>query len=144
MPTRRCSVARSGRPSGRGVTLELDQGLSTQLPYEDGSFDLVLSTLFFHHLDPEPKRRSAEEIARVLRAGGELHVADWGRPSDPAMAVAFLGIRLLDGFENTAQNYRGELPAIFEAAGLQGAEQTDRLRTPFGTLALHRARRPGG
>jgi ubiquinone/menaquinone biosynthesis C-methylase UbiE len=127
-----------------GVTLELDEGFSTQLPYEDGSFDLVLSTLFFHHLDPEPKRRSAEEIARVLREGGELHVADWGRPSDPAMAVAFLGIRLLDGFENTAENYRGELPAIFEEAGLEGAEQTDRLRTPFGTLALYRARRPGG
>ena len=41
------------------MTLELDEGLSTELPYEDGSFDLVLSTLFFHHLDPEPKRRSA-------------------------------------------------------------------------------------
>ena len=80
----------------------------------------------------------------MLREGGELHVADWGRPSDPAMAVAFLGIRLLDGFENTAENYRGELPAIFEEAGLEGAEQTDSLRTPFGTLALYRARRPGG
>ena len=55
-----------------------------------------------------------------------------------------LNPRLLDGFENTAENYRGELPAIFEEAGLQGAEQTDRLRTPFGTLALYRARRPGG
>ena len=138
-------LSRARRKAERaGVTLELDEGLSTQLPYEDGSFDLVLSTLFFHHLDPETKRRSAEEIARVLRAGGELHVADWGRPSDPAMAVAFLGIRLLDGFQNTAENYRGELPAIFEAAGLQGAEQTDRLRTLFGTLALYRARRPGG
>ncbi len=127
-----------------GVSLKLDEGRSTELPYEDGSFDLVLSTLFFHHLDPEPKRRSAREIARVLRRGGELHVADWGRPSDPAMAIAFLGIRLLDGFENTAENRRGELPAIFEQAGLEGAEQTDRLRTPFGTLALYRARRPGG
>jgi len=138
-------LSRARRKAERaGVTLELDEGLATQLPYEDGSFDLVLSTLFFHHLDPQPKRRSAEEIARVLRDNGELHVADWGRPSDPAMAMAFLGIRLLDGFENTAENYRGELPAIFEEAGLEGAEQTDRLRTPFGTLALYRARRPGG
>jgi ubiquinone/menaquinone biosynthesis C-methylase UbiE len=125
-----------------GVELELTEGFSTELPYEDGSFDRVLSTLFFHHLDPEPKRQTAREIARVLRKGGELHVADWGRPSDPAMAAAFfLGIRLLDGFENTAENYRGELPAIFEGAGLEHAEETGRLRTALGTLALYRATR---
>jgi ubiquinone/menaquinone biosynthesis C-methylase UbiE len=138
------SQARS-KADRAGVKLELTEGYSTALPYESQSFDRVLSTLFFHHLDPEPKRQSAREIARVLRKGGELHVADWGRPSDPAMAAAFfLGIRLLDGFENTAENYRGELPAIFEEAGLEAAEQTDRLRTPLGTLALYRARRPAG
>ncbi len=124
-----------------GVELQLDEGFSTELPYEDGSFDRVLSTLFFHHLDPEPKRQTAREIARVLRKGGELHVADWGEPADPVMAAAFLSIRLLDGFENTAENVHGELPRIFEEAGLQKAEQTDRLRTVFGTLALYRASR---
>ena len=129
------------KAEGAGVEVDLTEGMSTELPFEDGSFDRVLSTLFFHHLDPEPKRRTAREIARVLRKGGELHVADWGPPSDPAMAVAFLGIRLLDGFENTAENVHGELPRIFEDAGLVRAEQTDRLRTVFGTLALYRAER---
>jgi ubiquinone/menaquinone biosynthesis C-methylase UbiE len=122
-----------------GVELTLTEGFSNELPFEDRSFDRVLSTLFFHHLDPEPKRETAREIARVLRKGGELHVADWGKPSDPAMALAFLGIRLLDGFENTADNVHGELPRIFEDAGLEDAKQTDRLRTPLGTLALYRA-----
>jgi ubiquinone/menaquinone biosynthesis C-methylase UbiE len=122
-----------------GVELELTEGFSTELPYEAGSFDRVLSTLFFHHLDPEPKRRTAAEIARVLQPGGELHVADWGRPSDPAMALAFQGIRLFDGFSNTADNYRGDLPRIFENAGLSGARETARLRTPLGTLSLYRA-----
>jgi ubiquinone/menaquinone biosynthesis C-methylase UbiE len=124
-----------------GVELTLTEGFSNELPFEDAGFDRVLSTLFFHHLDPEPKRETAREIARVLRKGGELHVADWGKPSDPAMAVAFLGIRLLDGFENTADNVHGDLPRIFEDAGLAGAEETDRLRTPLGTLALYRAER---
>ena len=123
-----------------GVELRLDEGFSTELPYPDSSFDRVLSTLFFHHLDPESKRRTAREIARVLDKGGELHVADWGRPSDPLMAAAFLGVRLFDGFENTRENARGELPAIFEQAGLGDAEQTWRMRTVFGTLALYRAR----
>ena len=136
-------LSQAREKAGRaGVELTLTEGMSNELPFEDGSFDRVLSTLFFHHLDPEPKRQTAREIARVLRKGGELHVADWGRPSDPVMAVAFLGIRLLDGFENTAENARGELPAIFEEAGLERAEQTDRLRTVLGTLALYRAERP--
>ena len=125
------------------VELELNEGFSIELPYPDATFDLVLSTLFFHHLDPAPKRQTALEIARVLRGGGELHVADWGPPADPMMAVAFLGVRLFDGFENTADNYRGALPRIFEEAGLAGAEQTARLRTVLGTLALYRAERPG-
>ena len=125
-----------------GVELELTEGFSTELPYEDASFDRVLSTLFFHHLDPEPKRETAREIARVLRPGGELHVADWGHPSDPVMRVVFQGIRLLDGLSNTAENYRGELPAIFERAGLANARETDRLRTMFGSLVLYRAERP--
>jgi ubiquinone/menaquinone biosynthesis C-methylase UbiE len=124
-----------------GVELELTEGLSNDLPYEDGSFDRVLSTLFFHHLDPEPKRETARETARVLHRGGELHVADWGPPSDPAMRLAFQGIRLFDGFSNTAENYRGELPSIFVGAGLRAADQTDRLRTAFGSLVLYRARR---
>ena len=122
-----------------GVELRLDEGFSTELPYPDSSFDRVLSTLFFHHLDPESKRRTTREIARVLDRGGELHVADWGRPSDPLMAAAFLGVRLFDGFENTRESARGELPAIFEQAGLDDPEQTGSMRTVFGTLALYRA-----
>jgi len=125
-----------------GVDLRLDEGFSTELPYADDSFDLVLSTLFFHHLDLDSKRFTASETSRVLCSGGALHVADWGPPSDPAMALAFLGIRLLDGFENTRENAHGALPSIFEQAGLEDADQTDRLRTLFGTLALYRARQP--
>jgi ubiquinone/menaquinone biosynthesis C-methylase UbiE len=125
-----------------GVELELTEGFSNELPYEDASFDRVLSTLFFHHLDPEPKRQTAREIARVLRPGGELHVADFGRPGDPLMAAAFLAIRIGDGFSNTRDNVHGALPEIFDQAGLVDAEETDRLRTFIGTLALYRAHRP--
>jgi len=125
-----------------GLELQLDHGFSTELPYEDESFDLVLSTLFFHHLTGKAKRGTASEIARVLRAGGELHVADWGRPADPLMRVLFGSVRLFDGFEQTRDNLAGALPRVFEQGDLEGAEETDRLRTAFGSLALYRARRP--
>ena len=119
------------------------EGLSTQLPFESGSVDVVLSSLFFHHLMPDAKRRTLTEVARVLRPGGSLHVADWGKPSDPAMAALSMLIRAFDGFEVTAENLSGALPALFEQAGLDGARERERLRTPLGTLALYSARKPG-
>jgi SAM-dependent methyltransferase len=126
-----------------GVEIQLDQGLSTELPYEDGSFDRVLSTLFFHHLTGVDKRRTAAEIGRVLKPGGELHVADWGRPPDPLMRAAITTVRLFDGFEQTRDNVAGALPEIFEEAGLEQPAETRRFRTVFGSLSLYRALRPG-
>ena len=124
------------------LDIRLDQGFSTDLPYEDEAFNAVLSTLVLHHLTGEEKRRSVREIARVLRPGGELHVADWGRPSDPLMHTLFTAVRLGDGFEQTRDNAAGALPAIFEEGGLEQAVETDRLRTVFGTLSLYRAGKP--
>ncbi len=134
----RTKVARAG------LDMQLDRGFSTELPYEPDSFDRVLSTLFFHHLTSADKKLTAGEVVRVLKPGGELHVADWGRPSDPLMWALFGLVRLGDGVEQTRDNAAGALPQIFEAAGLEGAAQTDRLRTLFGTLALYRARKPLG
>lgn len=122
-----------------GREIEFVEGLSTALPFPDGSFDVVLSSLFFHHLAHEDKRRTLAEVARVLKPGGGLHVADWGKPSDPAMAALFLAIRTFDGFGVTADNAAGALPRMFEDAGLVDARLRDRLRTALGTIALYSA-----
>jgi cyclopropane fatty-acyl-phospholipid synthase-like methyltransferase len=119
-----------------GVEARFDDGFSTELPYGPESFDRVLSTLFFHHLTSEDKRRTVREIIRVLRPGGELHIADFTRPSDPLMALAFLPVRFVDGFERTRVNARGELGALFSEAGLRPVTESGRLRTAFGTLGL--------
>jgi ubiquinone/menaquinone biosynthesis C-methylase UbiE len=84
-----------------GVAVVLHRGLAEQLPYPDGSFDRVLSTLLFHHLTAEGKRRALAEIARVLCPGGELHLADFGHPSNPLMRWAFYPVRKADGWETT-------------------------------------------
>ncbi len=132
-----------GKAAATGVEVAFEEGLSTELPHAEDSFDLVLCTLFFHHLTLTAKSQSAREIARVLRPGGELWMADWGRPQDPLMAFAILVVRLLDGFEPTRENVAGALPAIFADAGLANAVETNRLRTPLGTVALYRAEAPG-
>ncbi len=122
-----------------GLAIAFDQGLSNELPYEDASFDRVLSSLFFHHLSGADKRTTLAEVARVLKPRGELHVADFGRPSDPVMFGIFTALRLFDGIENTRDNITGRLPGLFEDAGLVDAAEHDRFRTAFGSLALYSA-----
>jgi ubiquinone/menaquinone biosynthesis C-methylase UbiE len=125
-----------------GTEIRFVHGFSTALPFEDRSFDRVLSTLFFHHLTGEAKRATAAEIARVLKPDGELHVADLGRPSDPLMGALVTSVRVFDGFEQTRDNVNGALPEIFEAAGLEKASEHSRFRTAVGTVALYGAKRP--
>jgi ubiquinone/menaquinone biosynthesis C-methylase UbiE len=132
----------SAKAAEAGVEVKFDEGFSTELPYPDGSFDRVLSTLFFHHLSTDDKRRTVEEVTRVLKPGGELHVADWGRPSDPLMGALFLQVRVFDGWERTSVNAAGGLPALFQRHGLDDAHEHGRLRTVSGTLAFYSARRP--
>ncbi len=72
------------------ITLTLDQGFSFSLPYASASFNRVLSSLFFHHLSLTDKQRTANEVFRVLKPGGEFHVADWGRRTNLLMRGLFL------------------------------------------------------
>src|SRR3954470_816502 len=50
-----------------GGTAELRRGYAQGLPFPAGTFDLVLSTLVFHHLADDTKRTTLAEVARVLR-----------------------------------------------------------------------------
>jgi len=128
-----------------GNEVAFDEGLSTDLPYEDGSFDVVLSTLFFHHLSDEAKLRSTEEVRRVLRPAGRLVIGDLGRPQDPLMRVAvLLTVQMLDGFDVTSGNVAGRLPATLREAGLEDVRVTDRVRAPIGTLEIVTALRRDG
>ena len=127
-----------GKAAASRSKVEFVQAFSNAMPFDDESFDLIVSTLFFHHLNGEVKRATLGECVRVLRPGGRLVVGDWGRPSDPLMAALFVQVRALDGFGVTADNAHGRLPLLFEQAGLEaGGPRTSSAR-PGNDRALHR------
>lgn len=71
------ALARARRKARRArVAIRWDQGYAQRLPYPDDSFDVVLSTLMFHHLDAEDQDAVLVETLRVLRPGGALLLAD--------------------------------------------------------------------
>lgn len=72
-------IVRAARKSRRaGVAVDFRIGVAESLPYADGSFDVVLSTLMLHHLPREPRERFAREMRRVLTPRGRVLVVDFG------------------------------------------------------------------
>jgi ubiquinone/menaquinone biosynthesis C-methylase UbiE len=112
------------------------EGMAQGLPFADAAFDRVVVSLVLHHLVPAVKRQALGEIRRVLRPGGRLHVADFGAPGDPLMAVAFRALQLFDGREPTRDHAAGRLPSFLQEAGLGPVSVTGRLRTASGRLEL--------
>ena len=120
----------------RELDVPFTHGFAQSLPFADGAFDRVVTSLFLHHLSPDAKAVALREAARVLAPGGELHLADWGRPAGPLMRLLFLGVRLLDGFENTAAHAGGRLPSLLEESGFVYVRLRARFNTVCGTLEV--------
>ena len=69
-------------------------GLVEDIPFDDGSFDLIVSTLVLHHLPREVKEAGFREVARVLRPGGRFVGVDLQIPASTLyrlLAVLVLG-----------------------------------------------------
>ena len=73
-----------------------------------------------------------------MRPGGEVHIADWGRPTGLLLRAAFITVQILDGFKNTRDNAAGRLVELFRVAHFADFSQTQTFSTAFGTLALYR------
>ena len=127
------------KASRAGLAVRFEHGLSFQLPYPDRVFDRVVSSLFFHHLTRTDKERTIGEVLRVLKPGGQLHVADWGKPASRLMRGLFYAVQLLDGFETTQDNVEGLLPQLFTQASFQDVTLHQEFSTVYGTLALYHA-----
>lgn len=114
------------------LDVKFDVGFTNDLPYPDSSFDRVLSSIMIHHLKTPDKEKTAREIYRVLKPGGQLHVIDFGKPS------TFYGKLLgpfLHKFEEANDNIDGKLPIMFQEAGLKVQEKGN-FWTFFGDLTF--------
>jgi len=128
------ALARARAKAAReGAAVEWRQGFGDALPFADASFERVVSSLMFHHLTHEGRRATLAEVARVLAPGGTLHVLDFG-PRHGALGGLLL--HLFHRGERLEDNLAGRIPALMGDAGLTGAQQVARLRSPFGSLAI--------
>jgi ubiquinone/menaquinone biosynthesis C-methylase UbiE len=143
------------------LDVAFDEAMAYALPYPDGSFDAVVSSLVFHHLTPDQQTATLTETLRVLRPGGTFVVADLAPPHNRLMRATPLVRRLL-GFSTRVHVLRhmhdagrvhdshrlvgryASLPERVRAAGFDGVSRQDRFMTLLGTLAIYTARSPAG
>ncbi|GAA4465089.1 hypothetical protein GCM10023189_45240 [Nibrella saemangeumensis] len=116
-----------------------EYGLATDLPYPSQSMDIVTCSLLLHHLSDSDKQQTIREMHRVLRPGGELALADWGKPANELMRLLFLGLQLFDGFDTTQAHVQGRLPNLLYDNGFKKIFPTGQVNTLFGTLAIFHA-----
>ncbi len=119
--------------------IRFERGYAQHLPYADGEFDRVLSSMMLHHLDDDAKTAAAAEVFRVLRPGGRLHLVDIGGDMTPGDGLA---ARLVIRSQHAAGNLGEAIPRLLRAAGFDCTQVATHRQRVVGRLTYYRATRP--
>jgi ubiquinone/menaquinone biosynthesis C-methylase UbiE len=107
----------------RWPQVELANGAAEQAPFDDASFDAITCVYLFHELPPRVRREVVAEIARLLKPGGVLVLADSVQTGDAADLDRMLEYFPVGFHEPYFASYLGEnLPALLEHDGLTHVE----------------------
>jgi ubiquinone/menaquinone biosynthesis C-methylase UbiE len=113
----------------QGTPAKVIRAPAEQLPFEDGSFDTVVSTLVLCGVDDQ--RQALREIRRVLRPGGRLLFVEHVRSDDPKLAKKQDRMNGLNRFLAGCDCNRATLDAIrAEGFEVDSVEQTTLSKVP--------------
>jgi demethylmenaquinone methyltransferase/2-methoxy-6-polyprenyl-1,4-benzoquinol methylase len=130
---------------GMDTTVELVEAGVAELDVEpDDAYDAVVTGLCFSELSGDELRFTLAQVARMLRPGGQLLVADEVRPRRSVFRVINAFVRLplaCVTYVLTQQTTRAvrDLPVAIEEAGLRLVSET---RSALGTFGVFVAAKP--
>ncbi len=121
------TVAAAARERGLDA-IRTQQGAAEKLPFDDASFDWVISRMSAHHWHDVPQ--ALAEVRRVLKPGGRVLFIDIAGHDHPLLDTHLQAVELLrDG--SHIRDYRAdEWLALFEAAGFKTTIR-ERWRLPI-------------
>lgn len=105
-------IARAGRKAvAAGIAVTFERATAQALPFGDAHFDVILSTLMFHHLPRSGREACAREMRRVLKPGGRILLVDF-----PSVESTRKG--LLAHLHRHGHTRPNDILAVFANAGL--------------------------
>ncbi|MBA7589801.1 2-methoxy-6-polyprenyl-1,4-benzoquinol methylase, mitochondrial [subsurface metagenome] len=129
-----------------GEDAELRLGDAAKMPYENGTFDLVLCMLVLHEMDQPTRTSVIAEMKRVLKADGHILFIDFhtgpARPLKGWLTKPIIFLAEVAAGRRHFRNYRHfisirGLPTLIEESQLM---EKQRIVVAGGTLALHLVR----
>ncbi|HEU5239853.1 MAG TPA: class I SAM-dependent methyltransferase [Pyrinomonadaceae bacterium] len=135
------ALARAKRKTERaGVSIQFDRGFSDSLPYDEGTFDYVFSSMMFHHLKIEEKEKTLREVHRVLKPGGLFAMLDLEKPEGNVSTL--LG-RLFHSNHVLKDNSEDRILTLIAEAGFVNAKTVGHRNLLIGRIAYYQGpRRP--
>jgi arsenite methyltransferase len=83
----------NARREGVAERIDIKDGDARQLPFADGSFDVVVSSWALHNIyDAEGRGQAVREVARVLKPGGRVLLIDIRHTADYARVLREAGL----------------------------------------------------
>lgn len=131
------ALARARHKAAReALAIQFDQGFGDQLPYPQASFDRAISSLMLHHIPGTDRAKTFREVHRVLKPGGELHLADFEGPEDSNPGFFK---RLFLAHAHLKENSAGNVIATMKEVGFADVAKVGRRSQLFGAVAYYRA-----
>lgn len=96
----------------------LKKGFAEELPIESGSVDVCVSSLAFHHMPDAAKKKAVAEIFRVLRPGGRVLIADFGKAESTSRFIVSI-LTVIENTEYLKGNFEGLIPQLLTEAGFR-------------------------
>jgi len=122
-----------------GLKVTFQVGLIENIEFQDGQFDVVLSSLMMHHLPDDLKQVGLAEINRVLKPGGQLLIVDMQSTAGGSVKqqLSDLMIQLHGGHTAMQDNVTRQIPFV-ETAGFVNVH-SDKINRQFSYITAQKA-----
>jgi ubiquinone/menaquinone biosynthesis C-methylase UbiE len=105
-------IARAVRKATKaGLEIDFETAPAQALPFDDGRFDVVMTSMMLHHLPQSSRKQCIREMRRVAKPRGRILVVDFDAPS--RLRRGFLG-----HFHGHGSLKPGEVTSLLADAGL--------------------------
>ena len=70
------SVIRNAELAGVADRVQVESADARDLPFENGRFDIVLTSFMLHHMNKQDRETAVQQMTRVLKPGGKLVIVE--------------------------------------------------------------------